>query len=79
MAKTISALRRVRIEIGGKMVTAWEPKDPALLLLGRWTDPEALLQRIHEVQHPEETPIADGRAFSSAVPTLALDVTLARH
>jgi len=61
MAKTMSTLRQVRIEIGGKMVTAWEPKDPALHLLGRWTDPQALLRRIHELQHPEEAELADGR------------------
>ena len=48
-------LRRVCIETGaGDVVMGWEAREPALRILGRWTDPEALLKRIHEVQHPEE-------------------------
>ncbi len=55
-----STLREVRIEIDGKPVTAWEAKDPTLRMLGRWTDPKALLRRIYEVQHPEKVAAAEG-------------------
>ncbi len=53
--KKMNALREVCIEAGGTRVVCWEPKDPALRGLGRWTDPKALLRRIHELEHPEET------------------------
>jgi len=58
--KKNDAIREVRIKIGGKTVTAWEPKSPILRNLGRWTDPKALLRRIHEVEHPEEVPVPEG-------------------
>ena len=58
--KKMDALREVRIKIGGKNVTAWEAKSPALRNLGRWTDPKALLRRIYEVEHPEEVPTPEG-------------------
>ena len=65
--KKTDALREVHIEIGGRDVVAWEAKEPALRQLGRWTDPKALLQRIHEVQHPEEmqAPEGPGRQWQS--------------
>ncbi|GIW43713.1 MAG: hypothetical protein KatS3mg077_0995 [Candidatus Binatia bacterium] len=50
----LKALKKVYIEVGGKRVPAWEPKDPALRSLGRWTDPEALLRRMYEQEHPED-------------------------
>jgi len=58
--KRMSALREVRIKIGKKMVTAWEPKAQNLQNLGRWTDPKALLKRIHEIEHPEAVPVPEG-------------------
>ena len=58
--KKIDALREVRIKIGGKTVSAWEPKSPALRTLGRWTDPKALLRRIYELEHPEEVQVPEG-------------------
>ena len=58
--KKMDALRAIRIEIGGKDVTAWEAKDPALRMLGRWTDPKALLRRIYAFQHPEEAEVLEG-------------------
>ena len=58
--KKMDALREVQIELGGKRVTAWEAKDPALRALGRWTDPKALLQRIFEIEHPEAVQVPDG-------------------
>jgi hypothetical protein len=51
--KKMNALREVHIETGGTSVVCWEPKDPAMRALGRWTDPKALLRRIYEVEHPE--------------------------
>ncbi len=60
MTKTeMNTLRQVQIELGGRSVQAWEPKELSMRSLGRWTDPDALLRRIHELQHPEET-VADG-------------------
>ncbi len=58
--KKIDALREVRIKIGGKNVSAWEPKAPVLRSLGRWTDPKALLRRIYELEHPEEVMAPEG-------------------
>jgi hypothetical protein len=58
--KKIDALREVRIRIGGKMVSAWEAKAPALRSLGRWTDPKALLRRIYEVEHPDKVVVPEG-------------------
>ena len=52
--KGMSVLRQVRIDIGQSCVAAWEPKEDSLRSLGRWTDPEALLRRIYEREHPEE-------------------------
>jgi hypothetical protein len=52
----LDKLRKVRIQTGGEAVWGWEAKDPALRNLGRWTDPQGLLQRIHEIQHPESAP-----------------------
>jgi N-acetyl-beta-hexosaminidase len=64
--KRIDALKRVQIELGGKTVVAWEAKDPALRLLGRWTDPKALLRRIYELEHPEENaPEGPGRQWQA--------------
>ncbi len=51
----LKTLKKVHIEVGGKRVVAWQPKDPALQNLGRWTDPQALLRRMYEQQNPEET------------------------
>lgn len=51
----LKSLRKVHIEVGGKRVVAWEPRDPALRNLGRWTDPHALLRRMYEQQNPENT------------------------
>ncbi len=50
----LKALRKVHIEVGGKRIVAWEPKDPNLRNLGRWTDPQALLRRMYEQEHPED-------------------------
>ena len=58
--KKIDALREVRIKIGARNVSAWEAKAPALRMLGRWTDPKALLKRIYEVEHPEEVTVPEG-------------------
>lgn len=55
-----SVLRKVRIEIGGHHSVAWEAKEEKFAMLGRWTDPEALLRRIHEIEHPEEVKVAEG-------------------
>ena len=64
--KNLEALRRVEIEIEGKQVTAWEAKDHALRALGRWTDPKALLKRIYEFEHPEESiPEGPGRQWQA--------------
>ena len=52
--KEMATLRQVRIEIDGHGVSAWEPKAEELRSLGRWTDPEALLRRIYELEHPNE-------------------------
>jgi hypothetical protein len=49
---TIKSLRKVHIDVAGKRVVAWEPKDPNLRSLGRWTDPQALLNRMYELEHP---------------------------
>jgi len=49
----LDTLRKVRLETGGEAVWGWEAKDPALRILGRWTDPQGLLKRIYEFQHPE--------------------------
>jgi len=51
----MDTLRQVQIAIGGRSVQAWEAKSPSLQLLGRWTDPKALLRRIHQIEHPNET------------------------
>ncbi|MCX8072628.1 MAG: hypothetical protein N3C12_09275 [Candidatus Binatia bacterium] len=51
----LTALRKVHIEVGGKRVVAWEPKDPSFRNLGRWTDPQALLRRMYEQEHPRES------------------------
>jgi hypothetical protein len=62
----MDALKRVHIDIGGKPVVAWEAKDPALRPLGRWTDAKALLRRIYELEHPEETvPEGPGRQWQA--------------
>lgn len=61
---TLKSLRKVHIEVGGQRVVAWEPKDPSLRSLGRWTDPEALLRRIHEIQHPEPAVEGPGRQWA---------------
>ena len=62
----MAALRQVKIEIGGKRVVAWEAKDQALRNLGRWSDPKALLRRIYEVEHPEESiPEGPGRQWQA--------------
>ena len=58
--KKMDTIREVRIKIGARNVTAWEPKAPALRTLGRWTDPKALLKRIYEVEHPEEVTVPEG-------------------
>ena len=58
--KKMNALREVHIQAGGTRVVCWEPKDPALRGLGRWTDPKALLRRIYEVEHPDEAPVPEG-------------------
>ena len=64
--KKMTALREVHIETGGKKIVCWEPKDPALRGLGRWTDPKALLQRIYELEHPETTvPDGPGRQWQA--------------
>jgi hypothetical protein len=64
--KAISTLREVRIDIGGNAVSAWEAKEPTLRSLGRWTDPEALLRRIYELEHPEENvPEGPGRQWQA--------------
>ena len=61
-----SALRKVYIELSGKRVAAWEPKDPARRGLGRWTDPQALLTRMYELDHPEEfVPEGPGRQWQA--------------
>jgi hypothetical protein len=68
MMKTrgMSALREVHIDIGERSVTAWEPKDPGLRSLGRWTDPQALLRRIYELEHPEaNAPEGPGRQWQA--------------
>ena len=57
--KGMEALRKVHIETGGGRVEAWEAKDPIMQSLGRWSDPGALLRRIHQIQHPEEL-VEDG-------------------
>jgi hypothetical protein len=63
---SMSALREVRIDIGGDDVVAWEPRDPSLRSLGRWTDPKALLQRIYELEHPEANiPEGPGRQWQA--------------
>lgn len=49
----LKSLRKVYIEVGGKRLAAWEPKDPNLRNLGRWTDPRALLRRMWEQAHPQ--------------------------
>lgn len=53
MKPHLDRLRRVRIDTGGEAVFGWEAKDPALRMLGRWTDPTGLLKRIYEHEHPE--------------------------
>ncbi len=58
--KKMDVLRQVYIEIDGKRVAAWEAKERALRVLGRWTDPKALLRRIYQFEHPEEAEIAGG-------------------
>jgi len=64
--KKIDALRQVKIDIDGKRVMAWEAKDPALRILGRWSDPKALLRRIYEFEHPEENvPEGPGRQWQA--------------
>jgi hypothetical protein len=64
--KRMDTLRQVHIQIGGKRVTAWETRDPALRVLGRWTDPKALLRRIYEFEHPEAAvPEGPGRQWQA--------------
>ena len=64
--KKIDALRKVHIETGGTRVVCWEPKDPTLRGLGRWTDPKALLRRIYELEHPESAvPEGPGRQWQA--------------
>lgn len=58
--KKKDALREVHIDISGKPVAAWEPRDPSLRTLGRWTDPKALLRRIYELEHPESVEVPEG-------------------
>ena len=58
--KKLDSLRQVQIEIGGKRVVAWEAKERALRGLGRWTDPKALLRRIYQFEHPEESEVQEG-------------------
>ena len=53
--RSMNELRKVYIEAGPQRFPAWEAKDPRLQALGRWTDPQALLRRIYEWEHPEET------------------------
>lgn len=68
MMKTrgMNALREVHIGIGERTVSAWEPIDPGLRSLGRWTDPQALLRRIYELEHPEEAaPEGPGRQWQA--------------
>lgn len=64
--KKMDALRQVHIQIGGKRVVAWETKEPTLRVLGRWTDPKALLRRIYEFEHPETAvPEGPGRQWQA--------------
>jgi len=49
----LDTIRKVLLQTGGEAVLGWEAKDPALRILGRWTDPQGLLKRIYEFQHPE--------------------------
>jgi len=66
--KSMSALREVHIDIADTHVVAWEPKEPSLRSLGRWTDPKALLRRIYELEHPEDTqnaPEGPGRQWQA--------------
>ncbi len=66
--KSMSALREVHIDIGKAHVVAWEPKEASYRTLGRWTDPKALLQRIYELEHPDEaqnTPEGPGRQWQA--------------
>jgi hypothetical protein len=58
--KGMDTLRRVLIQIANKRVAAWEAKDQGLRALGRWTDPQALLQRIYQFEHPEELEAQEG-------------------
>ena len=46
--------REAPIEIGGETISAWEARKPEFRTLGRWSDPRALLLRIHQMEHPEE-------------------------
>lgn len=65
-APKMSDLRKVFIQLGNERVVAWEPKDPAKRALGRWTDPEALLRRMYEIDHPEEfVPEGPGRQWQA--------------
>lgn len=64
--RTMTALRQVRIDISGKHTVAWEPKEPTLRSLGRWTDPKALLRRMYELEHPEaNVPEGPGRQWQA--------------
>ena len=64
--KKMDVLREVKIEIDGKRVSAWEAKAQTLRNLGRWTDPKALLRRIYEFEHPEESiPEGPGRQWQA--------------
>ena len=64
--KNKSAIREVKILIGGELVSAWEAKSETLHALGRWTDPKGLLRRIYEVEHPEENvPEGPGRQWQA--------------
>ena len=62
----LSALRKVTLQAGDNRVVAWIAKDPALQSLGRWSDPQALLRRIYELEHPEEAALdGPGRQWQS--------------
>ena len=64
--KRMDTLRKVQIKSGDARVIAWEAKDPSLRVLGRWSDPKALLRRIYEFEHPEAAvPEGPGRQWQA--------------
>ncbi len=63
---TIKSLRKVYIDVGGQRVVAWEPKDPNLRSLGRWTDAQALLRRIDELDNPTADAAGPARQWQQA-------------